>query len=318
MRLPPLNALRAFEAAARHQGFTGAADELCVTRGAISRHVKVLEEHMGVALFRRLPQGIELTEAGRRFFPVLTDAFDVISRQARQLSSRTNDLRIICPPTISIRWLIPRLDQFRDLHPNIQIRLTTAFYDWGDFQSGDFDIGFGCDPSSERPDGIEVLPLFPVIIVPACAPSLLEAPNPLKTPTDLANFTLLHDANVRSDWEIWLSAFKVQGIDPMAGEVFPNLDMALKAAVMGRGVVMGDLVLTRDEFEAGQLVMPFEEMSYRTDWGDYALRGPTNGWDDPKVEAFKAWILEAASEDTVYCSGQMQLRTGFDHGSKKR
>ena len=97
MRLPPLNALRAFEAAGRHGGFTAAADELCVTRGAISRHVKLLEEHLGVALFRRLPQGIELTEQGRRFLPVLTDAFDSIRQGARSISSDRSDLRIICP-----------------------------------------------------------------------------------------------------------------------------------------------------------------------------------------------------------------------------
>lgn len=318
MRLPPLNALRAFEAAARHQGFTGAADELCVTRGAISRHVKLLEEHLGVALFRRLPKGIELTESGRRFLPVLTDAFENIGRRARQISSEDNDLRIICPPTTSIRWLIPRLDQFRESYPNIQTRLTTAFYDWGDFQSGEFDLGFGCDPLSQRPDGIEVLPLFPMIIVPACAPNLLEGPTPLHRPTDLAHFTLLHENPDHHDWTAWLSAFEVEGLDLHLGEDFPNLDMAIKAAVMGKGVVMGDLVLTRDELETGQLVMPFEEMKCTTGWGDFGLRGATNGWDDPKVEAFKAWISEAASDDAAYCSDQMQLRTGDDRGPKER
>ncbi len=314
MRLPPLNALRAFEAAARHEGFTGAADELCVTRGAISRHVKLLEEHLGVALFRRLPQGIELTESGRRFLPVLTDTFENISRRAHQISSENNDLRIICPPTLSIRWLIPRLDQFRELHPNIQTRLTTAFYDWDDFRSGEFDLGIGCDPASKRPEGIEVLPMFPMIVVPACAPALLEGPLPLERPADLANFTILHENPDRHDWAAWLSTFDVQGVDPQAGEVLPNLDMAIKAAVMGKGVVMGDLVLTRDEFETGQLVMPFEEFKCETDWGAVALRGPTNGWDDPKVDAFKTWITEVASVDAAYCSRQMRSQTGDVEG----
>ncbi len=319
VRLPPLNALRAFEAAARHGGFTGAADELCVTRGAVSRHVKLLEETLGVALFRRLPRGIELTEPGRRLRPVLTDAFENISRRAHQISSEHNDLRIICPPTVSIRWLIPRLDQFRERHPNIQIRLTTAFYDWDDFQSGDFDLGIGCDPASDRPDGgIEVLPLFPMIVVPACAPALLEGPFPLEKPADLANFTLLHENPNQHDWVAWLTAFDVQGIDPQSGEVFPNLDMSVKAAVMGRGVVMGDLVLTRDEFETGQLVMPFEELKCHMAWGDYALRGPTSSWDEPKIEAFKAWISETASADAVYCSHQMRSRDIDDRRYEKR
>ena len=214
--------------------------------------------------------------------------------------------------------MIPKLDQFRESYPNIQTRLTTAFYDWDDFRSGDFDLGIGCDPASKRPDGIEVLPLFPMIIVPACAPALLDGPFPLEKPEDLANFTLLHDSPDHHDWVAWLTAFNVQGIDPLSGGELPNLDMAVKAAVMGKGVVMGDLVLTREELETGQLVMPFEDMKCKTDWGDFALRGPTSGWDDPKVEAFKAWISEAASDDAAYCSGQMQLRTGDDRGSKER
>lgn len=299
MRLPPPNALRAFEAAARHGGFTGAADELCVTRGAISRHVKLLEQSLGVALFRRLPQGIELTEPGRRLLPVLTDAFENISRRARQISSEHNDLRIICPPTVSIRWLIPKLDQFRELHPKIRIRLSTTFYDWDALLSGDFDLGIGCDPPNEWPDGIEVLPMFPAIVVPACAPSLLEGACPLKTPADLTNFTLLHESPDHHDWMAWLTEFSVEGVDPRSGEEFPNLDMAVKAAVMGRGVVMGDLALTRDEFLVGQLIMPFEEMKCKTDHGDYALYGPTSGWNDPKVEAFKTWISVVASADAA-------------------
>ena len=304
MRLPPLNALRAFEAAARHGGFTGAADELCVTRGAVSRHVKLLEEHLGVALFRRLPQGIELTEAGRKFLPVLTDAFESITLRARQVSSESRDLRIICPPTISIRWLIPILDQFRARFPDIQTRLTTAFFEWDDFRSGNYDIGFGSDEPDRRPDGIEALRMFPMIIVPACAPALLDGAHSLEQPADLANFTLLHEHPDRHDWTSWLSTFSVQGIDPQAGEVFPNLDMAVKASVMGKGVVMGDLVLTRDEFETGQLVMPFEELMCETDSGDFSLVGSTRAWTDPKVEAFKTWISEVASIDAAYCSRQ--------------
>jgi LysR family glycine cleavage system transcriptional activator len=299
MRLPPLNALRAFEAAARHGGFTGAADELCVTRGAISRHVKLLEEHLGVALFRRLPQGIELSEAGRKFLPVLTEAFESITRRARQISSEKSDLRIICPPTISIRWLIPKLDRFRARFPRIQIRLTTAFFEWDDFQSGEFDLGFGSTGPERRPEGIQVLPMFPMIIAPACAPALLAGSTPLKRPSDLANFTLLHENPDRHDWLAWLGTFDVRGVDPQSGEVFPNLDMAVKAAVMGEGVVMGDLVLTRDEFETGQLVMPFEDLACETDVGDFCLVGAASVWDGPKVEAFKTWIWELASIDAA-------------------
>jgi LysR family glycine cleavage system transcriptional activator len=306
MRLPPLNALHAFEAAARHGGFTGAADELCVTRGAVSRHVKLLEEQLGVALFRRLPQGIELTEAGRRLLPILTNAFESIGRGAREISSASRELRIICEHTFSIRWLIPRLDDFRVLQPDIHIRLTTAFYGWNDFISGEFDVGIGCAAEGKPPDGIEVLTLFPMIIVPACAPALLQRSTPLKAPADLARFTLLHESPGHLDWTAWLAAFGIQGVDPRSGVVLPNLDMAVKAAVMGKGVVMGDLVLTREEFESGLLVMPFEQMKCRADVGDFALRGSSQSWRDPKVEAFRAWIVEAAADDADYCARQLQ------------
>ena len=297
MRLPPLNALRAFEAAARHGGFTGAADELCVTRGAISRHVKLLEEHLGVALFRRLPQGIVLTEPGRRFLPILTGAFESIGHGARTISAEKTDLRIICPPTISIRWLIPRLGQFRARFPDIQIRLTTEFFEWDSIQSGDFDLGFREEHRDQRPPEIEVLPMFSMLIVPACAPQLLKGPIPLEKPEDLANFTLLHESPDRHDWRSWLSAFDVKGVDPQSGDLFPNLDMAVKAAVMGTGVVMGDVVLTRDEFETGMLVMPFKELRCETDWGKFCLVGSVSSWGDPKIAAFKSWVSEVAAND---------------------
>lgn len=295
MRLPPLNALRAFEAAARHEGFAGAADELCVTRGAVSRHIKVLEQHLGVALFRRMPQGIELTDAGRRFLPILTDAFERIGQGARNIARENTDLRILCPPTVSIRWLIPKLGEFRARCPDIQVRITTE--DFESFRTSDFDLAFSAEHYGERPADTEILPMFPMLIVPACSPKLLHGPAPLNRPEDLANFTLLHERPDRHDWRAWLKTFEVEGVDPQTGDVFPNLDMAVKAAVMGAGVVMGDVVLNRDEFQTGLLVMPFEELRCETDWGHFCLIGSASRWNDPKVEAFKAWVAEIAARD---------------------
>lgn len=297
MRLPPLNALRAFEAAARHGGFIGASDELCVTRGAISRHVKLLEENLGVPLFVRKPHGIELTEPGRRLLPVLTDAFQSIARSAQKISFEKTDLRIICPPTISIRWLIPRLDQFRALHPDIRIRLTTEFYGPTGFDDGEYDLGFSVENDPERPPGLEVLPLFPMIIVPACAPQLLTESIPLEKPEDLTNFTLLHESADRNDWKSWLTAFGIKSIDPQTGDVFPNLDMAVKAAIMGMGVVMGDLVLTREEFETGALVTPFDDLRCETEWGRFCLIGSPDKWGDPNVKAFRSWASNVVANE---------------------
>jgi len=304
VKLPPLNALRAFEAAARHGGFTGAADELCVTRGAISRHVKLLEEHLGVSLFRRLPQGLELTAQGRRFHPVLTDAFGIILRGARSVSAERSELRIICPPTTSIRWLIPKLERFRTRRPDVRVNITTEFFEWGDFAAGGFDLGFCGEDDVSRPAELMAQPVFPMLITPACSPALLVGPAALRHPEDLATVTLLQEDPNGYYWSHWLGTFGVKGVDPLSGEYFPNLDMAVKAAVMGLGVVLGDLVLTRDEFETGQLVMPFKDLVCETKWGRICLFGPASQWDEPKVEAFRTWVAEEAARDAEALSLQ--------------
>ncbi|RYH09775.1 LysR substrate-binding domain-containing protein [Tropicimonas sp. IMCC6043] len=297
MKLPSLNALRAFEAAARHQGFVGAAEELHVTRGAISRQVKLLEEQVGAPLFRRTGQGVRLTEAGQRLLPVLTECFERIARETGRISAEQAGLRIICPPATSIRWLIPRLDRFRRAHPEIDIRLTTDFHRGGGFDTQEYDIGFSCEIWPNRPDGIEVLPLFPVLLTPACAPSRLESGPALERPEDLRHHPLLHETPSHADWADWIRTFKVTGLDPASGQDFPNLDMATKAAVMGAGVVMADLVLTRDELEAGMLVTPFPEMTCESTFGTICLLGPGEKWHDPKVRLFRDWVIHEAEAD---------------------
>ena len=296
MRLPSLNALRAFEAAARHQSILRAAEELCVSQGAVSRHVKLLEEDLGVQLFRRLPRGIELTEQGRRFLPVLTDAFEAIVIGARQISSSKQELRIICPPTLSIRWLVPRLGRFKERYPDIQVRLTTAMYEWEDFLNGDYDLGFDCGDPHTRPSGLEAVTVLPEIMMPVCAPALLQGSDGLREPADLAKVTLLHSTPDHRDWTRWLQAFGVKGVDSRSGEVFPSLDMAVKAAALGQGVTIGDLILTAAEIERGEVVMPFAEMRLETDFEGYCLYGPAGCWTHPKIAAFKTWILEEAVE----------------------
>lgn len=299
MRLPSLNALRAFEAAARHQGFIAAAEELCVSRGAISRHVKLLEDDLGVMLFKRHSRGVELTESGRRFLPVLTEAFRSIATEADRISAASNDLHIICPPALSIRWLIPRLDQFRSRHPEIRVRLTTDFYGDRGFDTAEYDIGFSVEHVASRPPDIAVLPIFPLIISPACAPDLGTQSKPLKTPSDLGNFALLLENLKGDDWRVWIKTFQVSGLNPNSGDPFPNLDMAVKAAVIGAGVVMADMVLCRDELENGTLILPFKDLKCETPLGRYCLIGPQDQWNSPKVAAFKSWVLEVYDADAT-------------------
>ena len=293
MKLPPLNALRAFEVAARHNGYIDAAAELNVSRGAISRHVKLLEEHLGVALFVRSQRGVDLTEAGRRFQPVIAEAFQRIATEAERLSASVNELRIICPPTISIRWLIPRLEDFRAKHPDIQARVTTDFYRDATFDVVQFDVGISFENNPRRAATVRVQPLFEEMLSPACSPDFASRYR-LDTPEDLANLPLLHDKPGRTDWGEWLKKFRVSGVDALAGDVFPSLDMSIKAAAMGQGVVLADLALCRDELDSGALVLPFPDKICDTSNGRYCLIGPEDRWDEPKVRAFRNWAADVA------------------------
>lgn len=301
MRLPPLNALRAFEAAARHQGYIAAADELCVTPGAISRHIKRLEEHLGTNLFYRHSSGVELTAEGKRFLPVLTAAFRDIAAEADRLSTIGHDLSIICPPTMSIRWLIPKLEEFKAMRPEVRIRLTTDFFGNKGFDPDEFDIGFSVENVSGRAQNIVATPIFPKVMSPACAPQLLHPIGPLRTPSDLSALKLLHESRDREDWKYWVNHFHVANIDPNSGDVFPNLDMATKAAVMGSGVVMADLMLCRDELESGALVLPFKNLRCETPHGQYCFIVSAERVHGPNLKKFITWLDEIKVRNEGYC-----------------
>ena len=296
MKLPPLNALRAFEAAARHGGFIDAADELCVTRGAVSRHVKLLEDQLGVQLFLRNHRGVVLTEEGRQFLPVLTEAFRQISKGAERISAR-KQLRIICTPALSIRWLLPRLAGFRDQHPEIDVRLTTDFYrDYG-FKAGEYDLGASVEIWPGRDADVEVFPLFRTKLSPLCKPEMLQGANALKRPEQLKNFSLLRGRGGRNDWRFWLEHFHFEHLGTEEGELFPNVDMSIKAAAMGVGVVMGDLMLCREELDLGMLALPFPDMLCDPPEGGYCLLGDKDCRKNPNVDAFLTWAEgEAAKE----------------------
>jgi LysR family glycine cleavage system transcriptional activator len=296
MRLPPLNALRAFEAAARHGGFIEAANELHVTRGAISRHVKLLEDHLGRALFHRSARGVTLTRAGAEFLPVLTDAFRRIADGASRVAERM-ELRVICPPATSIRWLMPKLPAFRAAHPEVRLVLTTDFDDAARFDGVNFDLGFGCEGDGAASGGhLRTEPLFPNVTCPACAPALLSAHGPLASPQDLARLPLLHD-RPGDLWAEWQSVWRVPGLDTARGDGFANLDLAVKAAVMGAGLVLADLLLCREDLERGLLVLPFPDMRHTLSGGWTSLVGTSERWDDPPVRAFRIWLAAEAAAD---------------------
>lgn len=295
-KLPPLNALRAFEAAARHEGFIAASEELHVTRGAISRHVKLLEDHLGLRLFTRQAQGVRLTPAGKRLQPVLAEAFAMIASEVQALAADASELRILCPPGTSIRWLIPKLDQFREAHPDISVRLTTDFHSDGGFAPQDADIAFSVTHWPNRAQSVQILPLFPITMVPACSPDYLRT-HPMPDASALGSCELLHESKMREDWRDWAECYPQAGIDPTTGQQFPNLDMATKAAVMGVGLVMADLVLCRDELASGALVAPFPDLISTSPRGDICLIAEQEVWHRPSVAAFREWAEDAARAD---------------------
>lgn len=291
-RIPPLNALRAFEAAARHLSFTLAAKELCVTQSAVSRHIKALEEFLGVKLFYRMPRRLTLTREGQTLLPSTSDAFDEIARIAASVSAYEKELKIKVPPTFAMRWFYPRLVRFQREQPDIRVRLTTAFEHWVDFDHQDFDAivvfgngDWGEDVCADR--------LKQERLMPVCSPELLTGPVPLLEFEDLAHHTLLHPTRDHSDWRAWLTAAGVDTVDPDSGQEFDTLDLAMTAAANGYGVAIGDYSLIEEDVAAGQLTLPFD---IEVGSGAYYLVYPASVVKSKKFEIFRGWLL-AESRD---------------------
>lgn len=301
MRLPPLNGLRAFEAAARLGGFIPAAEELNVTRGAISAQVKGLEDHLGTALFHRHARGVALNEAGKALLPHLSEAFKRIAEGVERATDTPADLRIICPPATSMRWLMPNLGDFRTRHPDVRIEVTTDYYGREGYDGTRYNLAFSIEHWQGRADTVVVQPLAPLVITPGCTPEIAAR---LETPADLSRENLLHENRERADWATWLTAFPTRGVDPTTGDTFHNLDMAVQAAKLGAGVVMADLLLCRTEIETGQLVLPFPDLTCDTPHGRFALLGNRDSWDDPAVTAFRNWVADIAARDEAAIFGR--------------
>jgi LysR family glycine cleavage system transcriptional activator len=297
MRLPPLNALRAFEAAARHKSFARAADELCVTQGAVSRHVRLLEQHLGAALFRRRPHGVELTGRGGDLLPELTASFERIGRAARRVAEAGREIRVAAEPTVAGRWLVPRLQRFHDRHPGTRVSVGLFRGDYGAFVAGGADLGIDCRGGYRRgrSAGVEGVLLRREAMSPVCAPALLRGPVPLAEPADLARHVLLHPSADRRDWRLWLRAAGLAGLRVDPGQAFETLELATRAAVAGQGVGITDLHLFGDELAAGRLVAPFGlVVSEDTGYFLFAERGRL---DEPELATFRDWLLaEVAAE----------------------
>ena len=298
-RLPPLNALKAFEAAGRHLSFTKAANELHVTPAAISHQVKALEDYLGLQLFRRLPRGLLLTDAGQTCLPGIGKSFDGLVAAVDSLRGleKGGVLTVSVLPSFAAKWLVPRLDQFHCLHPEIDLHVSSTIRPV-DFARDNVDVairyGLGRWPGL-RIDLLRTEELFPV-----CSPALLDGPHPLKTPDDLRYHTLLHDESWKTifvdeypEWDTWLAAAGVHDIDPTRGPALTPSDMVIQAAINGQGVALGRSVLVEADLADGRLVKPFD-LTIPVDYAYYVVCSETTA-DRPKVAAFRDWILEETS-----------------------
>jgi LysR family transcriptional regulator, glycine cleavage system transcriptional activator len=288
-RLPPLNALRAFEAAARHLSFTRAASELNVTQAAISHQIKTLEDHLGTSLFRRLNRALMLTEAGQALFPAVRDALDGLTEATARLRAREagGTLTVSTLPSFAVKWLVPRMSHFQDRHPGIDLRISAKEY-LADFARDGIDVAirFG---RGDWP-GLHVEWMADEALLPVCSPALLPD---LRNLGDLAHATLLHEEMLPlgtfPTWESWLRAAGVEGVDASRGPRFSHTHLMLQAAMDGRGVALGQALIVADDLAAGRLVAPFQ-FRLPTGFGYFVVCPPAAA-DRPKIKAFREWVM---------------------------
>ena len=294
--LPPLSALRAFEAAARLQSFSKAADELNVTPAAVSHQIHALEADLGVSLFNRRNRAVELTASARVLLPGLTEAFAGIQNSVRRLRAHndTGMVNVTASPSFAGKWLVQRLHRFQEQHPQVDVRIS-ATDTMVDLTRGDFDLAIRY--GTGRYPGLDVELLMSNEVFPACSPALLRDGPPLETPADLRHHALIHDQQIDRDplaptWSMWLKAAKVDGADAAHGLSFNNNILALEAALAGHGVTLAYSTTAAADLAAGRLVRLFT-LSLPDNFAYYIVAAP-GALERPKVKAFRDWLRHEA------------------------
>ena len=295
--LPGTRALRTLEAAARHLNFTRAADELGLTPAAVSHQIKEIEDQLGIMLFTRTSRTIRLTEAGTVLFEAATDALDLLGRaamRARKMARGTEFLKVTLDAQFAAKWLMRRVEDFRKQRPGIELRFDIA-YGLRDFDLDDVDVGirFGAG----KYPGLCAHRLFDNIIIPVCSPSLLKSGPSLREPRDLFNHTLAHIEWARQgvtwpNWRMWMAAAGVDDFDDSRTVVFGTSTDAVQAALDGNAVALADFAMVANDLSEGRLVRPFELSIRVAPEFAYFLVYPQAIADDPRIVAFREWILE--------------------------
>jgi DNA-binding transcriptional LysR family regulator len=291
--LPPLNAIRAFEAAARRVSFVEAARDLGVTHWAIGKQIKLLEDWFGTPLFERRARGVALTDEGAELLGDASAAFAILSGASRKLrrphaARRISGLvRINVPTSFALRWLIPHMSQFQGRFPNVEVRISTTSRKLRYIGSA-FDLGvrLGAAP----PAGLKSEILMPDRRLPACNPEILRK-RPVKSADDLNRHTLLHSATTRSDWSEWFAIAGSPTLPTVRHVEFEHVHLQLQAAVDGLGIALASLPLIASDIAAGRLICPISEPHWRTE--NYLLVSEDRD-ENAAVKAFRAWITATA------------------------
>ena len=299
-RLPPLNALRAFEVAGRRRSMSAAADELAVTPAAISHQIKLLEAYFGFPLFSRSVRSIRLTDRGAALLPYLSEGLELWREGCRQLATLDNEtpLVISSAPVFAGKWLVRRLLEFNKLHPDITVRLDGSL-SVANFSSDGVDasIRFGTGPYPE----LHAEPLVNEDVAPVCSPVLLKGPHTLDVPADLQHHTLLHVdwfavADTQPDWAMWLRTADVHNVDASKGPVFTSDSLAVEAAINSGGVALVSEFLVREDLARGRLIKPFDLVLPSNHW--YWFVCPKENIERPKVRAFRDWLVAAVEDES--------------------
>lgn len=315
----PLSALRTFESAARHLSFTRAARDLNLTQGAVSQQVKHLEERLGFQLFRRHVRGLELTDEGKGLSAVVRNALHEIDDTIRRFQAQDNEgvLTVSVGSAFAMNWLIPRLGEFRDQYPNIDMRIH-AIDDAIDLRTQGRDIDMMIRFSRGNYPDLHVTEIMRECVFVVCSPSLLDAHRPLCKPSDLCHYTLLHnevserEPESAGDWSNWLQQLG----EPIPacikrGPRFPRCDMLIQAALHGQGMALAWNTMVGNELRIGRLVKPLQNR-FETASAFYAVSTPEVA-QRPKTQKFREWLLaqvrsEADLADPPYRPGQVGLR----------
>ncbi|WP_407331214.1 transcriptional regulator GcvA [Enterovibrio sp. 27052020O] len=297
-RLPPLNSLRVFETAARHLSFTRAAEELFVTQAAVSHQIKALEEFLGLKLFRRRNRSLLLTEEGQSYFLDIKDIFVSLADATDKVLERgaKGALTISLPPSFAIQWLVPRLSDFNQAHPEIDVRIKAVDMEDGSL-TDDVDVaiyyGRGNWP------GLRCDELYPEFLLPVCSPAVFHSEKPLNTLEDLKHHTLLHDRS-RRDWTAYAKHYQITDINVNYGPIFSHSAMVLQAAALGQGIALSNNVLAQPELESGRLVCPFEH--FLMSKNAFYLVSQQKDADSGRITAFRDWVLAKAAAEQEHIS----------------